>query len=236
MLAYKFLTPLALLVVASSAWAVSSDGDELSDVWEATYGFSVINGVFPVGELSTADPDGDGHTNLQESIAGTDPLDASVFSIGALQSPGRFNAVTTGFPNGANVFEVLWWGSLGKYYRIELIDDLSVGAWMYLPDALGSTRVFTGEDAEIAHAVDTSSPLLGLGIGFVRVEVFDQNTFSTTLTDWEYLKFTQTFVISDLNDTDGDSINDNEDAAPFDPTVGRVSVLISSPANGSTVQ
>ena len=42
--------------------------------------------------------------------------------------------------------------------------------------------------------------------------------------------------MSNLNDTDADLINDNEDAAPFDATVGQVSITIHTPLSGSTIQ
>ncbi|MGB0992333.1 MAG: DUF1800 family protein [Akkermansiaceae bacterium] len=47
------------------------DGNGLSDAWELWAGVSGIN--------AGADNDGDGFTNLQESIAGTDPLDGTSF-------------------------------------------------------------------------------------------------------------------------------------------------------------
>jgi T5SS/PEP-CTERM-associated repeat protein len=47
------------------------DGDGIDDVWAMTY-----FGKSPLGAADLADdPDGDGHTNLAEAIAGTDPFD-----------------------------------------------------------------------------------------------------------------------------------------------------------------
>ena len=85
----KSRLPVILLVIAfntSGLWALSNDGDLLSDVWEVAYGFNVMNGFFPTGELATDDPDGDDQSNLAESLAGIDPYDASKFSIGAIQT------------------------------------------------------------------------------------------------------------------------------------------------------
>ena len=235
---YTTLYKLFFIIIISSStlFALSNDGDSLSDVWEVTYGFSVASGQFPPNELEHADPDGDGKSNLEESIAGTDPYDASVFSTGAVQMPGSFQLVTTGFPASPDMFEVSWWGTLGKYFWIELSDDLNAGSWILLPDSLGDAQVFPGADSEIRYSIDRINPFFGTDKLFVRVKVFDLNTYNTSLTDWEYLKFTEDFVISNLNDADADSINDNEDAAPFDATVGQVSISIHTPLNGSTIQ
>ena len=235
---YTSLCKLLFIVIlpCSSLLALSNDGDSLSDVWEVTYGFSVASGQFPLNELEQADPDGDGKSNLEESIAGTDPYNASVFSAGSVQTPGSFQLVTTGFPISPDMFEVSWWGALGKYFRIELSDDLMVGVWNFLPNSFGDARVFSGADSEIRYSIDTTNLLFGTDKLFVRVKVFDLNTYNTFLNDWEYLRFTEDFAISNFNDTDADSINDNEDAAPFDATVGQISISIHTPLNGSTIQ
>jgi hypothetical protein len=228
--------PLVTIISCSGLFALSNDGDSLSDVWEVTYGFSIANGQFPSDELEQADPDGDGKSNLEESIAGTDPYDASVFTAGSVQMPGSFQLVTTGFPNSPNMLEVSWWGAPGKYFWIELSDDLSAGSWVFLPDSFGDAKVFSGADSEIRYLIDRINPLFGTDKLFVRIKVFDLNTYNTVLTDWEYLRFNDDFKVSTLNDTDADSINDNEDAAPFDATVGQLSISIHTPLNGSTIQ
>lgn len=53
------------------AVAPDSDNDQIPDWWEHLYGLSVgLNDA-------ALDPDGDGRSNMEESISGTDPLDAS---------------------------------------------------------------------------------------------------------------------------------------------------------------
>ena len=49
-----------------------TNGNSLPDSWETTYGFGPGNPA-----LRDADVDGDGATNLEESLAGTDPTDAA---------------------------------------------------------------------------------------------------------------------------------------------------------------
>lgn len=216
--------------------ALSNDGDPLSDFWEVTYGFSVTNHSPNPEELATADPDGDGKSNLEESIAGTDPYDASVFSLGSNQNPGCFNTTITVSSSNPDLLELSWWGIVGKYYRLELIDNLSAGTWNYIFSDPGAPLIFMGTDSAISYLIDSTNPLWATDKRFFRIEVFDQNTYNTALTDWEYLKFIESFVVSGSNDTDADTINDNEDAAPFDANVGQIRVSIHTPINGSTIQ
>jgi len=65
--------------VDDAFWAVysiaDSDGDSLPDWWEDRYWPTAINGLDH--QSSGDDPDGDGHTNLEEYEALTDPTDPS---------------------------------------------------------------------------------------------------------------------------------------------------------------
>ena len=63
-----------------------------------------------------ADPDADGHTNLQEFNAGTNPLDPqSVLKVLAVRGAAGAEA------------DVAWSSVAGKRYRIEVSTDLSQG-------------------------------------------------------------------------------------------------------------
>ena len=92
--------------------------------------------------------------------------------------PGSFQLVTTGFPTSPDMFEVSWWGALGKYFWIELSDDLGVGAWNFLPNSFGDARAFSGTDSEIRYSIYRTNPLFGTDKLFVRVKVFDLNTYN----------------------------------------------------------
>lgn len=76
------------------------DTNGLLKSWEIQYFGSL--GIDP-----NADPDGDGASNLNEMLAGTNPLNAaSVF---------RFTAITPAIAGG---IQVSWWSEPGKTYRV----------------------------------------------------------------------------------------------------------------------
>src|SRR5207248_8819027 len=61
-----------------------SDGDHIPDYWELAYGLSITNAADAAGDL-----DGDGMSNLQEYLAGTDPTNAlSYLKFDAVQLAG----------------------------------------------------------------------------------------------------------------------------------------------------
>ncbi len=73
-------------VVAFPAQAMLDDNENgMSDVWEAAYG---------EGRVPGADEDGDGYTNREESIAGTDPMDLA--SCPVLAGVEQMNGSTIG--------------------------------------------------------------------------------------------------------------------------------------------
>jgi hypothetical protein len=75
---------------------------------------------------STGDDDGDGQTNADELIAGTDPLNAnSRFAIETILAT----------PTGTTL---TWTRVVGRTYTVEARDDLSSGVWV--PIATGLTN------------------------------------------------------------------------------------------------
>jgi predicted phosphodiesterase len=87
-----------------------ADMDGLHDDWEARYGLDTRSGLGDDGP--DGDPDKDGMTNLQEQLAGTDPLDA--------QSTLRL--VCGRLDNGA--VWLTWPAVAGRKYVLEFSDSL----------------------------------------------------------------------------------------------------------------
>ena len=77
------IAALAMFGAAPANAIVDLDGDGMSDVWQQKFGAVGIN---PNG-----DDDGDGQTNFAESVAGTNPFDAtSVFKLTRISVGGGF--------------------------------------------------------------------------------------------------------------------------------------------------
>jgi hypothetical protein len=77
---------------------------------------------------ATGDEDNDGQTNADELIAGTDPLNPnSRFAIETILAT----------PSG---FTLTWTPVPGKAYTVEACEDLSIGDWLPIPNAIGLTN------------------------------------------------------------------------------------------------
>ncbi|MFN7138423.1 MAG: hypothetical protein ACK4UN_03695 [Limisphaerales bacterium] len=101
-----------------------SDGDQLPDDWE------LANGLDPNDPTdATIDSDGDGHSNLQEYLAGTNPQDPkSVFRVVTLENRDGSLTITFTTING-------------KRYAVEATSSLDDPDWLVLvPDIAGSNQ------------------------------------------------------------------------------------------------
>ena len=100
-----------------------------------------------------ADPDGDGVSNYNEFVAGTNPLDAA----------DKFQIVGVNPPSGQTPVTVTIKGSLGRHYTLQRTASLSPVSWQAV-DALSATT-----DGQIITLKDTGNS--GVFQAFLRVLV-----------------------------------------------------------------
>ena len=103
--------------------AYDSDGDGLPDSWELQY-FSSVNDP---QAAPNADPDGDGFNNLQEYLAGTNPLD-----------PNSYLKIDSATVTG-NTTTLSFTAVAGKTYTVLYRNNLNAGTWLKLADVPAQT-------------------------------------------------------------------------------------------------
>jgi uncharacterized protein (DUF1800 family) len=139
------------------AGAIDLNSDGVSDVWAL---FHPQHSQSPSG-----DPDGDGLTNAQESMAGTDPA-----------SPGSVIRVTSISLTG-NELKLKYGTLVGKRYQVQSSPGLVTPDWQNV----GTLAVGTGGEV--------TTTLTGVGVGdkFYRILVKEADTDSDGVSDWEEL-------------------------------------------------
>ena len=133
--------------ISNLVGADDSDQDGLPDNWEMLHFGDLAEGA-------EGDFDGDGNSNLNENLAGTDPADArSRFLIASARSAETPGSVT------------LTWSSVpGKNYRIMRSYDLGAGSWQQVQTASAEPGPSQTTSASVALEA-------GRGEVFFRIEV-----------------------------------------------------------------
>jgi hypothetical protein len=138
------------------AQKLDQNSNGMSDVWEQIYGAVALN--------PNLDSDGDGVSNLQESMAGTNPFDAN-----------SVPRIPTTAHSSSN-FSITLPSGLGKQYQLQSVQ----------PQISGWTN-WTVESTIIARTgtVVTLTAPLGSVPKFFRVGIADVDTDGDGLNDWE---------------------------------------------------
>ncbi len=151
------------------------DQDGISDLWAEQY---------PGIGAATADPDGDGASNLAEALAGTDPTSPA----------SRFTAVPERDANGDLLLR--WPSIAGKRYHLRFSADLVT--WVDLPTAFPGTGA---DRSEIISPIGAPAAPRQ----FWQVAVTDFDTDADALNDWEEA---QLGTSPSSPDTDSDGMPD----------------------------
>jgi len=119
------------------------NGDGIPDSWALQYGFSPLD-----SSVANADPDGDGFSNLQEYLAGTDPTNsASAMRITSVTRAGTLNTIT--------------WSSVnGKTYHLQSTDTLP-----------GTFTDVAGPDITASGSSTSTNDTTGVPARFYRVRL-----------------------------------------------------------------
>ncbi len=144
-----------LVAGESTNTAADGDGDGVSDFWEQLNFGSTGSPEGGVG----LDADGDGDSNLDEFVAGTDPLGSNdTLAVAIDDLPGKVRVSFTGRVANTNTC-----GALKRHYALETRPRLDIGTWTGL-------RGYT--DLPAADRVFAVTNAVGTGRAYYRVKAW----------------------------------------------------------------
>ncbi len=129
---------------------LDADNDGLPNGWEIAHGLDPLDSSGVNG--ADGDPDGDGYSNMQEYLAGSDPQNP----LSTPLNPGGTFAFTSIVHTGNNI--VLTWNTVGGTTNQVQVSPGSVGG-SYSTNAftnLGAQMLITGSGAVITNFTDTN--------------------------------------------------------------------------------
>ncbi|MEI7909860.1 MAG: hypothetical protein WCK77_09520 [Verrucomicrobiota bacterium] len=209
----KRLLIFGALIFALSACPASAildtNNNKLSDLWERKFN---NNELFPEGFDPQADPDGDGWTNEQEAIAGTDPFDSKspngfvrpkvahiAAVLGEIDESGTPELITP------EAVTITWLTIPGKQYTLLQSADLSEGSWHPVePPFIGN-----GSQVEYSFPLTQDDGTIAENM-FRRLAIEDVDTDGDGLTDAEEFALGADPYLAD---SDGDGWNDRMEIA-----------------------
>lgn len=149
------------VIADTSVPGTDVDQNGLSDIWQIAFGTGTFN--------PNDDSDGDGMTNGEEAIAGTDPRNAE----------GHVNWYPTTYNHP--IYTLSWPSVAGKSYRIRATPDLGMPFFDFSPPLFSRggrmSWSFSVEDRTIPEAFRSQ--------GFFQLAVQDVDTDGDGITAWE---------------------------------------------------
>ncbi|BCU77293.1 LamG-like jellyroll fold domain-containing protein [Luteolibacter sp. LG18] len=183
-----------VLLMQDAGAVQDTNANGLGDVWERRFNGGSLFSASNPNHAATADPDRDGWTNEEESLAGTDPFSAA-------GPAGRVDLKIGRTPPPDGFFQFTWPTQVGKVYQLETSAGLAT--WTNSGAAIDGT----GSDIQLT--------LGGVGAAkrYWRVRVTDSTADpdGDTLNAWEEAA---QGTNPQLADTDGDNLADNVDPYP----------------------
>jgi hypothetical protein len=198
-------TGIWLLASTKSRAVVDTNNNGMSDPWEKAFNSQQL---YPASFVAQNDDDGDGFTNFDESIAGTDPKNGEP-PVGFLQiHVTRIPAVYITPEGGGDpelvtpeAFIIGFPSVFGKQYTVLYSPELSTGSWVPVDDPLTGF----GNDVHFPVAPTFSDGTM-VPQGFWRVAVMDTDTDGDGFTDYDELQ----------NGTDPQVADRDDDGLPDD--------------------